>query len=160
MIIDNKITIDFSNYFDFNIFSNGYYWMPYETVLSVLSILNKNGFCGALNSPTLWNNIGKELFNVEYKEIDGDMKFIFPQYSDVLESDLHIQNTAGDMVKTFTSNKYGEIFFSNKTKIILYNNEIVVDIDDISGEPNISNIIYNVITLFILQKIKREAIYG
>ena len=154
MNIDKNI-VDFSRYIDYSSFSDGYYWMTYETVLAVSNITNENTVEDALNSKYLWNLLGLVLFNMPYIKINDEYQFVIPKFSDSVANDVIKQSTIGDMIESFTKMDEFEISFSNKTKFILYNNKIVVENLEDEDDANIINIVYNVITLFLLQTFRR-----
>jgi hypothetical protein len=154
MNIDKNV-VDFSKYIDYSAFSDGYHWMTYDTVLAVSNITNRNTIEESLNSPYLWNLIGTTLFNMPYIKIDDVYQFVVPRFSDSVADDIIKQSTIGDMIEAFTKTDEFEISFSNKTKFILYNNKIVVENLEDEDDANIINIVYNVITLFLLQTLRR-----
>lgn len=163
MTIDNisiKREIDFSKYSDYEAFSDGYYWMDFDSTNEIYQELKKNSVEKVLNMPSIWNSIGSRLFNMPYVESGGSYDFIIPTYSDSSSSDVKIQTIAGDIVNTLLKKPLIEMNFSNKTKIVLYNNRIAVDEIEDEDDANIVNIVYNVITLFLLQKIKRRVLNG
>ena len=151
----DKTFVSFSEFNEYQAFSDGYYWMEYESTVAVTDVTNKNSLEDALNSPVLWNKIGLSLFNMPYIMIDGEYQFIFPVLSDSSADDVLRQSTLGDIVKTLTKSHDIEINFSNKTKFVLYNTKIAVEEIEDRNDANIVNIAYNVITLFLLQKLRR-----
>ncbi len=147
--------VDFSKYVDYVSFSDGYYWMDYESMLAVTETTNNMGVEDALNDPFLWNRIGISLFNMPYVEINGEYDFIVPVYSDSVESDVERQSMVGDIIEAFTKTDEYDISFSSKTSFMLYNNKIVVENIEDEDDANIANIVFNIITVFLLQTLRR-----
>ena len=151
----DKTVIDFSSFSDYQVFSDGYYWMTYKETISVNDIVDKNTLEDSLNSPLLWDIIGRSLFGMPYIFSGNEYQFVIPVYSDSLEKDVLLQEKIGDIIKTLTKQDKLEIYFSDKSKIILYNDKIVVENIFNEDDVNITNIVYNVITLFLLQTLRR-----
>ena len=151
----DKNVIDFSDFYDYQVFSDGYYWMSYEETMAVIDVTNKEGLGRAINSPMLLNIIGTSVFNMPYILVDGEYTFIIPVYSDTTSADIEIKEKIGDIIKVLSAKKDNSVYFSNKTKFILYNDKIVVENVDTLDDANIVNIVYNVITLFLLQTLRR-----
>jgi len=158
--ISSKRVIDFSKYSDYEAFSDGYYWMDFDSINEIYEELRDKDIGAVLNLPSIWNSIGSRLLNMPYLKIDGEYTFIIPSYSDSSESDVRTQTVAGDVVATLLNKPIIDMDFSNKTKIVLYNNRIVVDEIEDEDDANIANIVYNVVSLFLLQKIKRRTQNG
>jgi len=154
--ISSKRVIDFSKYSDYEAFSDGYYWMDFDSVNEIYEELKNNDVETVLNLPSVWNSVGSKLLNMPYIKVDGEYRFIVPSYSDSSEADVKTQTVAGDVVSSLLNEPVVEMDFSNKTKIVLYNNRIVVDEIEDEDDANIVNIVYNVVSLFLLQKIKRR----
>ncbi len=156
MINDNKIIVNFSKYSHYESFSDGYYWMSYESTLAIIKETNEKNLNDALNSPLVWDSIGRNLFNMPYMDIgEGVYDFIIPVYSDSSSEDVKRQSIIGDIVKALIQEPEIDLFFSNKTKFILYNDEIVIEYIEDEDDANIVNIAYNIISLFLLQKLRR-----
>jgi len=156
MIINiDKTVVDFSDLNDYQIFSNGYHWMSYEATISINNITNSKSVEEALNDPILWDLIGRELFGMMYIENNGEYEFIIPVYSDSSEADVSTKEKIGDVISSLTKKSEFDIFFSNKTKFILYNNRIAVEHISDKDDANIINIVYNLISLFLLQILRK-----
>lgn len=155
---DNKILIDLSNFFEYSIFSNGYSWMEYEHEILIQDKIDTLGIEEALNDPVIWNMIGSDIFNMPYMEISGSYSFIFPELSDLIEADVKRKENIGKIISILMSNPEDYIFFNNSSKFILYNNKIEVEnLSDINN-ANIINIVFNVISMYLLQQFKRGLI--
>ena len=151
----DKTVVDFSDLNDYQIFSNGYHWMPYEAAIAIGHITSNKSVEEALNDPILWNQIGKNLFGMMYILNNDNYEFVLPTYSDSLASDVTTIEQIGDIISTLTRKSEFDIFFSNKTKFILYNSKISVEYISDEDDANIVNIVYNLITLFLLQILRK-----
>jgi hypothetical protein len=150
----NKYIVDLSDYSTFYSYTYGYDWLSFEINTEITTSLENVGVEGTLNSPTLWNMIGTSLFNMPYMIVDGEYRFIIPMYSDSSSDDVIRQARIGDIIEALMSESDFGFSFSNKTKIILYNNKIAVeDIED-EYDVSINNVIFNVISIFLLQKLR------
>lgn len=149
-----KNTIDMTNIFKYNAFSDGYVWMEYEVLETIMVFMDELEIRDLINSPLLWDKIGKTVFNMPYSQVNGMYRFIPPDYSAPTDANIIRKNTIGKIIKNLDSEPLDNILFSNNLKFILYNNSIDIDGEFNKTDPNAVNIVFNVISYFILKKIK------
>jgi hypothetical protein len=154
----NEYVIDMSNVFVYQAFSNGYSWMTNEMMIAVSStIKNSKDIKDAINNKDLWNMIGTNMFRMPYIEISpGVFDFIIPSYSDINKNDIRTQELSGKIIKSLIKENDQNAFLNIDLRFILYNDFISVDGVGGKGDVNTANIIFNVLTVFMLQTIKRH----
>jgi hypothetical protein len=147
-----------SNFVVYSYLSVGYAWMSpkvYSYILELSSsVENVNSI---LQDPNILNLIGMEMLGMPYtKNIDGTWSFKPPIITDTDEEDIFRQQIVGEVykriIKPIQSKK--NIPFSNKTRFMLYDDKIEVVNDEFIDDINIANIIVNVVSVYIVQKLK------
>jgi len=153
MPTDNRV-INMSNFFEYQAFSDGYGWMTYDHELMIRSSIAEKGFIDTLNNTDIWNRIGSDVFNMPYLNDNGDWKFVIPTFSDISEADIGRKEIIGRMIKKLIISPENNLYFNSNSKFILYNTKIEAEEIDAIEDANTINIIFNVISLFLLQTLK------
>jgi hypothetical protein len=161
MVVENKIEyiVDMSNYFVYQSFSYGYSWMEDNIYKYLNNKLKKEGYSivETINSPELWNTIGVSVFNMPYLDTgDGKHQFIVPEYSDLIDSDIVIQNRIGSIIDKLVMSDTNQLFINKDLKFFLYNDSISVEEQSGIVEQNIPCIIFNVLTVYMLRFIREK----
>ena len=161
MVVENRIeqVVDMSNYFIYQDFSYGFDWMDNDVYKEIFKRLKSNDFNiqNTINDPIIWNAIGVSVFNMPYiKNDDGLYEFVVPIYSDVVELDVRIQDTIGKIIKKLVVEDENEAKISKHLKFFLYNDGISVNDDSEVVDQNIVQIVFNVITVFMLRFIRQK----
>ena len=147
--------IDMSNYYTYRAYSGGYSWMTHDHAAFITKSILENGLEYTLKNSEVWNKIGYDLFNMPYREIDGIYRFVIPVYTETSETDLKIQDLIGKISTILDEDDGKYIYFSDRSKFILYNNDIEIETIDNESDVNIANTAFNIIVMFLLKTLKR-----
>ena len=157
MTIDtNDRVIEFSKFFDYQAYSSGYSWMQREHVVLINLMMDQGDpISDILNSSRLWNRIGSDIFNMPYIQTNGVYSFVIPDLSNVVEADVKRDEVIGKIVKELALKTENSVYFKNTSKFILYNDKIEVASLEEVKDANMANIIFNLVSAYILQTFKR-----
>lgn len=157
--LGNITEIDLSNFSVYEVMSGGYSWAERETIKEVVSTLNRGGIEAVLSSRSILNKMGTRIANMPYTADEDDHWDFRPQIMDMTRvEDLRKMDIIGDIYKTLIDpiSEATYIYFTNKTRFILYNSKIEVSDDRSLVDVNMVNVLVNVLSIFVVQAYKRK----
>ncbi len=155
--------ISLANFNIYRALSSGYDWVSPEIISKIRAINKGNTIDNILIDKHILNYMGTEMINMPYTEnIDGTWSFKPPVFIDTDAKDIRRMNNIGKVYKHLIAPiKFGEnIFFTNNTRFILYNDKIEISDERNLSDVNIVNILVNIISIFIVQTYKRKTQNG
>ncbi len=155
--------ISLTNFNVYRALSSGYDWVSPSIISKVRAMNEGKTIDNILTDKHILNYMGIEMINMPYTEnTDGTWSFKPPVFIDTDEKDIKRTSNIGKVYKHLIAPiKFDEnIFFTNNTRFILYNDKIEISDERNLNDVNIVNILVNVISIFIVQTYKRKVQNG